>query len=408
MAISMFMTLITIMRNVWARIGLIVVTTVFTVYLFNVFEQNKMHENIGKLYKVDKYEKELAKDPSNEEVKTKLEKAKKHTSEAMVFVARYDKIGADFVADSMQHAGLMKPIESTRVKDALKKTFKIDSLTKLGKTDASIKVIADSITKKLDEGKKLYALYGTVDNQLLVDTLQASFVLSEKQVEKVAKAVADINAKTEVVKALKKADNSFLVNCLIGLVIIFILTYLYVDVLREPNAFRKANIFKRLQLLSSAAFSLGHGGNDAQKVMGIIGAAFVAYNSQKYGDVGTALKELPWVPLACYTAIGLGTLSGGWKIVKTMGSKITKVSPLEGVTAETSGAFTLFMTEQMGIPVSTTHTITGAIMGVGASRRLSAVRWGVTFNLIWAWILTIPVSAAVAGLVYWIVSFFVK
>jgi PiT family inorganic phosphate transporter len=114
------------------------------------------------------------------------------------------------------------------------------------------------------------------------------------------------------------------------------------------------------------------------------------------------------VPLACYTAIGLGTLSGGWKIVKTMGSKITKVSPLEGVTAETSGAFTLFMTEQMGIPVSTTHTITGAIMGVGASRRLSAVRWGVTFNLIWAWILTIPVSAAVAGLVYWIVSFFVK
>ena len=211
-----------------------------------------------------------------------------------------------------------------------------------------------------------------------------------------------------MVNALKKADNSFIVNCIIGLVIIFILTYIYIDVLREPNAFRKANIFKRLQLLSSAAFSLGHGGNDAQKVMGIIGAAFVAYNSQKYGDVGAALKELPWVPLACYTAIGLGTLSGGWKIVKTMGSKITKVSPLEGVTAETAGSFTLFMTEQMGIPVSTTHTITGAIMGVGASRRLSAVRWGVTFNLIWAWILTIPVSAAVAGLVYWIVSFFVK
>jgi phosphate/sulfate permease len=326
----------------------------------------------------------------------------------MVFVARYDKIGVDFVADSMQHAGLLKPIESTRVKDALKKTFKIDSLTKLGKTDASVKLIADSITKKLDEGKSIYALYGTVDNQLLVDTLQASFVLSDMQKEKVAKAVADINAKSEVVKAMEKADNSLIVNCLIGLVIIFILTYIYIDVLREPNAFRKANIFKRLQLLSSAAFSLGHGGNDAQKVMGIIGAAFVAYNSQKYGDVGSALKELPWVPLACYTAIGLGTLSGGWKIVKTMGSKITKVSPLEGVTAETAGAFTLFMTEQMGIPVSTTHTITGAIMGVGASRRLSAVRWGVTFNLIWAWILTIPVSAAVAGLVYWIVSFFVK
>ena len=367
-----------------------------------------MQENISKLYKVDKYEKEAAKDPSNDEVKTKLEYAKKHTSEAMVFVAKYDKIGVDFVADSMQHNGLLKPIETTRVKDALKKAFKMDSLTKLGKTDASVKVIADSITKKLEEGKKLYALYGTVDNSVLLDTLSSTFVLSEKQQDKIGKAIAEINAKTEVVKALKKADNSFLVNCIIGLVVIFILTYLYVDVLREPNAFRKANIFKRLQLLSSAAFSLGHGGNDAQKVMGIIGAAFVAYNSQKYGDVGAALKELPWVPLACYTAIGLGTLSGGWKIVKTMGSKITKVSPLEGVTAETAGSFTLFMTEQMGIPVSTTHTITGAIMGVGASRRLSAVRWGVTFNLIWAWILTIPVSAAVAGLVYWIVSFFVK
>jgi phosphate/sulfate permease len=407
MAISMFMTLVTIMRNVWARIGLIILTTILTVYIFNIFEQNKMQENLSKLYKVDKYEKELAKDPSNEEVKTKLEKAKKHTSEAMVFVAAYDKIGAHYVSDSMQHAGLLKPIESTRVKDALKKTFKIDSLTKLGKTDASVKLIADSITKKLDEGKHIYALYGTVDNQLLVDTLQASFVLSYMQKEKVAKAVADINAKSEVVKAMEKADNSLIVNCLIGLVIIFILTYIYIDVLREPNAFRKANIFKRLQLLSSAAFSLGHGGNDAQNVLGIIGAAFVAYNSQKYGDVGSALKELPWVPLACYTAIGLGTLSGGWKIVKTMGSKITKVTPLEGVTAETAGAFTLFMTEQMGIPVSTTHTITGAIMGVGASRRLSAVRWGVTFNLVWAWILTIPVSAIVAAIVYAIVSLFV-
>ena len=158
-------------------------------------------------------------------------------------------------------------------------------------------------------------------------------------------------------------------------------------------------MFKRSQLLSSAAFSIGHGGNDAQKVMGIIGAALMAG-----GTIGS-ISELPnWVPLACYGAIGLGTLSGGWKIVKTMGSKITKVTPFEGVAAETAGAITLFLAENLKIPVSTTHTITGAIIGVGATKRLSAVRWGVTINLLWAWILTIPVSATLAGIVYMIVN----
>jgi PiT family inorganic phosphate transporter len=157
-------------------------------------------------------------------------------------------------------------------------------------------------------------------------------------------------------------------------------------------------MFKKLQLLSSAAFSVGHGGNDAQKVMGIIAAAMVAN-----GDIED-IKNMPdWVPLACYSAIGLGTLSGGWKIIKTMGTKITKVTPLEGVCAETSGALTLFMTEQMGIPVSTTHTITGSIIGVGATKRLSAVRWGVTIQLLWAWVLTIPISAILAGLVLMLV-----
>jgi PiT family inorganic phosphate transporter len=132
--------------------------------------------------------------------------------------------------------------------------------------------------------------------------------------------------------------------------------------------------------------------------MGIIAAAMVAN-----GDIED-IKNMPdWVPLACYSAIGLGTLSGGWKIIKTMGTKITKVTPLEGVCAETSGALTLFMTEQMGIPVSTTHTITGSIIGVGATKRLSAVRWGVTIQLLWAWVLTIPISAILAGLVLMLV-----
>lgn len=171
--------------------------------------------------------------------------------------------------------------------------------------------------------------------------------------------------------------------------------------LNKLNAHRSNLWFKKLQLVSSAAFSIGHGGNDAQKVMGIITAALIA------GGQISNFEEMPnWVPIACYAAIGLGTMSGGWKIVKTMGTRITKVTPFEGVAAETAGALTLFLTEALKIPVSTTHTITGAIMGVGATKRLSAVRWGVTINLIWAWILTIPVSALLAAFIYWILRFF--
>ncbi len=156
---------------------------------------------------------------------------------------------------------------------------------------------------------------------------------------------------------------------------------------------------KRFQLVSSAAFSIGHGGNDAQKVMGIITVALISS-----GSIHT-FSEMPvWVPLACYSAIALGTMSGGWKIIKTMGTRITKVTPFEGVAAETAGAITLFLTENLKIPVSTTHTITGSIIGVGATKRLSAVRWGVTINLLWAWILTIPVSGLLAAGVYYIVS----
>ncbi|HUR65157.1 MAG TPA: inorganic phosphate transporter [Chitinophagaceae bacterium] len=171
--------------------------------------------------------------------------------------------------------------------------------------------------------------------------------------------------------------------------------------LSNLNAHKANQWFKKLQLISSAAFSIGHGGNDAQKVMGIITAALIA------GGTISEFKQMPtWVPIACYAAIGLGTMSGGWKIVKTMGTKITKVTPFEGVAAETAGAVTLFVTEALKIPVSTTHTITGAIMGVGATKRLSAVRWGITFSLVWAWVLTIPISGLLAAGVYKIVSLF--
>jgi inorganic phosphate transporter, PiT family len=183
----------------------------------------------------------------------------------------------------------------------------------------------------------------------------------------------------------------------------FILTIMAVFTffLNTLNANRSNQWFRRLQLVSSAAFSIGHGGNDAQKVMGIITAALIA------GGSITQFNQMPvWVPLACYTAIGIGTMSGGWKIIKTMGTRITKVTPFEGVAAETAGAITLFVTEALKIPVSTTHTITGAIMGVGATKRLSAVRWGVTVNLLWAWVLTIPVSGLLAAGVYSIVKLF--
>jgi PiT family inorganic phosphate transporter len=189
---------------------------------------------------------------------------------------------------------------------------------------------------------------------------------------------------------------------LLGLGIIFIIAYTY-NFIRGENAYRTGKMFKRLQLVSSAAFSIGHGGSDAQKVMGIICVALVTNGNIK------SLEDMPtWVPLVCYSAIALGTMSGGWKIVKTMGTKITKVTPLEGVCAETAGAITLFTAANLGAPVSTTHTITGAIIGVGATKRLSAVRWGVTINLIWAWILTIPVSGLLAAIIYEVIHFFIK
>ena len=155
--------------------------------------------------------------------------------------------------------------------------------------------------------------------------------------------------------------------------------------------------FRRLQLVSAASYSLGHGGNDAQKTIGIIWMLLIAAG---YSQVGDAEPPL-WVIISCYTAISFGTLFGGWRIVKTMGQKITKLKPVGGFCAETGGAVTLFVATALGVPVSTTHTITGAIVGVGASQKMSAVRWGVAGNIVWAWIFTIPASAFVAAIAWW-------
>jgi PiT family inorganic phosphate transporter len=281
---------------------------------------------------------------------------------------------------------------------------------------------------------------------------------------------------------------------IIGMILAYFITVIILNICKRANPSKADTWFKRLQLVSSAAFSLGHGANDAQKVMGIIAAAMLVfsntatkeeYNSHQWTHVKTVYKldtayyafdeqklmldtidgkafyladkkdfakkgkakdkkwiavksadvvkeinfngktfngapkesfvavselkpkkdiaEIPqWIQYACFLAIGLGTLSGGWRIIKTMGTKITKVTPLEGVAAETAGATTLYITQMFGIPVSTTHTITGSIIGVGITKRISAVRWGVTVSLLWAWILTIPVSGIIAALCYWL------
>jgi len=205
---------------------------------------------------------------------------------------------------------------------------------------------------------------------------------------------------------------------IIGMIISYLITLIILWSSRRASPHHANKWFRRGQIISSGALSLGHGGSDSQKVVGIISAAMLVYihslNAQGLAipewvhvtetidAMGKTHLHVPaWIPISCYTAISLGTMMGGWRIVKTMGSKITKVTPVEGVAAETAGAITLFGVSQgLGIPVSTTHTISGAIMGVGMTKRLSAVRWGVANNLLIAWILTIPVSMIIAGLVY--------
>jgi inorganic phosphate transporter, PiT family len=192
------------------------------------------------------------------------------------------------------------------------------------------------------------------------------------------------------------------VSPLLGAVLGFVLMHAIRFLAREWVPGKVDKRFRRLQLLSAAAYSLGHGGNDAQKTMGIITALLVSAGLQPTGH-GT--KPMLWVVLLCHAAMGLGTLSGGWRIVKTMGMKITKLKPVGGFAAESAGAATLFTATALGIPVSTTHTITGAIVGVGAtSGRLSAVRWGVAGRIVWAWIFTIPAAAVLSATFYTLAS----
>jgi phosphate/sulfate permease len=401
MAISIFITLVTIRRNIFGKVALILASAATLYFLFGSFMTTKLEENLTKFYKVDKYEKELVKHPEDEAVKKKYDKAIANYEASKPFLKDYNTQGGEYVAKKIGESVELDYLVEGKLKDLVSKKLKIDKAKKDAFYEKSMQPILDEKLAILDKCKPIFKNYSVVGSDSTAHAVALLLgVTNIGDYDKFAKGF-NVDIHKDLVQELDRADNRFLLMCIYLVIFIFILSYIYCEVIKTPTANRMANMFKKLQLLSSAAFSVGHGGNDAQKVMGIIGAALIAN-----GTISD-FKELPnWVPLACYAAIGLGTLSGGWKIIKTMGTKITKVTPLEGVSAETAGAMTLFMTEQMGIPVSTTHTITGAIIGVGATKRLSAVRWGVTRSLLIAWVITIPVSALVAGLSYMILGLF--
>ncbi|MEO8058874.1 MAG: inorganic phosphate transporter [Burkholderiales bacterium] len=214
----------------------------------------------------------------------------------------------------------------------------------------------------------------------------------------VGAVIAKAGASSLIAAGVWKTVLFIFLSPLLGFLLGSLLMVLVAQLCRRSSPLRVDNLFRRLQLISAGLYSLGHGGNDAQKTIGIIWMLLIATG---YTPVGDAMPP-SWVIWCCYIAIGLGTMFGGWRIVKTMGQKITKLKPVGGFCAETGGAITLFLATALGVPVSTTHTITGAIVGVGSVRRASAVRWGVAGNIVWAWIFTIPASAFVAGVFYWI------
>ena len=210
-------------------------------------------------------------------------------------------------------------------------------------------------------------------------------------------AVAKVGFSALVAAGIGKTVLFIFLSPLMGFVLGGLLLVLVSWIVRRSNPYRIDRWFRRLQLISASAYSLGHGGNDAQKTIGIIWALLIAANAHP----AAAASPPVWVIISCYVAIGFGTFFGGWRIVKTMGQKITKLKPVHGFCAETGGAITLFIATGLGIPVSTTHTITGAIVGVGSTRKVSAVRWGVAGNIVWAWIFTIPASAFIAAVSWW-------
>jgi inorganic phosphate transporter, PiT family len=432
MLISMIFTFITIHRNIYVKSAWLLAICGGIWFGFSVFEGNKRSENLAKYFKVDKYKhevekndlqiKSLASDSKNDakidelreklaDQSKKLDDAKANAKKAASHADKYSEAGSEaVVANIMKDTANidLSKIEFSRLADKLSIFLEIDKKKGKADQDKSYKPTYEATKEFYEktlkpECKKLKALgFDALTQSLYQQIVEANLLdVSSKSIADFRKAVK-VDLQKDLVKEIEKADNKNLRIALMSIMVLFMVTFIYNHNRKDQSALKTASMLKKLQLVSSAAFSIGHGGNDAQKVMGIITAALIC--SGQIAD----FKQMPeWVPWTCYLAIGLGTLSGGWKIIKTMGSKITKVTPLEGVCAETAGATTLFLTEQMGIPVSTTHTITGSIIGVGATKRLSAVRWGVTLSLLWAWILTIPISAILAAICYLVCNYFI-
>ncbi len=399
MVISIFYTLVFIQNKTWLKVGILSGSAIALWLLFIGFQENKLNENMNKFFKVDKYTYAVEIKHDSTQLH-KLEIAKEKAQSCSSFLSNYEFQGSDVVVNDIVNNVDLKDITISKLDDKLNLYFKIDQLKNRSKLNPAFKKEYGAAQAIVDSLKPITKKYFELGSTGMVAAMLNKYSISPDKVKDFTKAMK-VDMKADLKKEIEKADNKIVRWGLSSALILFALMFIYNEKIKEPTAKRTSSMFKRSQLLSSAAFSIGHGGNDAQKVMGIIAAALVANGSI------VDIKSMPdWVPISCYVAISIGTLSGGWKIVKTMGTKITKVTPLEGVCAETAGATTLFLTEQMGIPVSTTHTITGAIIGVGATKGIGAVKWGVTISLLWAWILTIPISGILGALFYWIFSLF--
>ena len=399
MVISIFFTLIFIQNRTWLKVGILSASAGIIFYLFIGFQEDKLAENINKFFKVDKYTYEINIKHDSTKLE-KLEKAKKNADLCIPYLSNYEYHGSKYVANDIVKNVDLKEITIIKLGDKLNSYFKIDQLKNKAKVNSEFKDEYLATQVMVDSLKPITKKYFELGLAGMVSEMNAKYPINPSEIRGFTKAM-QMDIEADLIKELDKADNKIVRWGLVVSLLIFAFMFVYNEKIKTQTAQRTSTSFKRAQLLSSAAFSIGHGGNDAQKVMGIIAAALVAN-----GTI-VDIKSMPdWVPLACYAAIGIGTLSGGWKIVKTMGTKITKVTPLEGVCAETAGATTLFLTEQMGIPVSTTHTITGAIIGVGATKGIGAVKWGITVSLLWAWVLTIPISGILGAIFYWIFSLF--
>jgi PiT family inorganic phosphate transporter len=332
--ISIFISVVTIMRNLWWRFAIIIIATAGTVLMFDMFEDTKIKENVQKFYSIDKYQKEIA--TIKGELKNKqgdaellsalqlnegkLEKANASYNNLVPYLSDFDNSSAATIASIAKDSGWLKNVAVSKLKDEVRNAndfLVVEAKSAEDKEAKAIYVIAKDKTEEYKEPLKLY-LEGTISLDSALTIVNSIYPIADKNIEKVKAKITKFNIEKTFGNEIDKADNSVIVYGIIGAAILFMIIYLYVEKIKTPTSHSVANMFKKLQLFSSAAFSIGHGGNDAQKVMGIIGAALIANGSMQ------DFSQLPdWVPVSCYLAIGLGTMSGGWKIIKTMGSKIT-------------------------------------------------------------------------------------